>query len=529
MKDQRTLLLHVEGLSEPLTLNAAPAQTPDQTLAQAIWLSGRVPPPPLCSGLGRCGRCRVRLSGGPLPVPLPMEERVLDAEELAQGWRLACRHLLRDLPEGLHCMLPEQANPAKSTAIAAPEASCGPLVLAVDVGTTSLHWRAVDKGGHTVAQGQEINPQMGAGSDVMSRIAAAQKPGGLALLSELVCARLRELTAPLPNITHMVLAANTAMTSILLQKDVTSLAAAPYALPLAGHSTERLPGLPPLYVPPQLAPFVGGDVSAGVAFLRGQGAKPPYVLADMGTNGEFVLCVDEEKSFITSVPLGPALEGIGLTFGDMAGAGSETGAAGGIVRAVHLSPAGLQASTIDGHPPRRICAAGYLSLARVLRQAGVLDENGTFCAAPTLPLGRKVAAGLTACHGETRLPLFGNLYLSGQDVEEILKVKAAFSLALETLLHEAGLSPGQLRRVYVAGALGEHVPAEDMEALGFVPQGLAPRITALGNTSLQGAELLALQNQSREDLARWARGCTLVSLAEKPDFTPNYMRHMRFI
>ena len=33
---------------------------PGDGLARAIWLSGAVPPRPLCMGLGRCGRCRVR-------------------------------------------------------------------------------------------------------------------------------------------------------------------------------------------------------------------------------------------------------------------------------------------------------------------------------------------------------------------------------------------------------------------------------------------------------------------------------------
>lgn len=35
-----------------------------QTLARTIWLSGELPPPALCSGLGRCGACRVRFLEG---------------------------------------------------------------------------------------------------------------------------------------------------------------------------------------------------------------------------------------------------------------------------------------------------------------------------------------------------------------------------------------------------------------------------------------------------------------------------------
>jgi ferredoxin len=44
-----------------------------------------------CGGRGRCRGCRVRVLGGSLPVT-GEEERLLAPAELADGWRLACRH-----------------------------------------------------------------------------------------------------------------------------------------------------------------------------------------------------------------------------------------------------------------------------------------------------------------------------------------------------------------------------------------------------------------------------------------------------
>lgn len=54
----------------------------------------------------------------------------------------------------------------------------GPFRLAVDLGTTSIHWRLLDGTGHEAASGQALNPQMGAGSDVVSRLAAARNQEG---------------------------------------------------------------------------------------------------------------------------------------------------------------------------------------------------------------------------------------------------------------------------------------------------------------------------------------------------------------
>ncbi|MFR4118160.1 MAG: ASKHA domain-containing protein [Bilophila wadsworthia] len=117
--------------------------------------------------------------------------------------------------------------------------------------------------------------------------------------------------------------------------------------------------------------------------------------------------------------------------------------------------------------------------------------------------------------------------LAGADVEEILKVKAAFSLALESLLAASGLESRALARVCLGGALGEHMPETALERLGFLPQGLQAHCGG-GQHLLRGAALLLTRPELRERLVRWSSGCTLVDLAARPDFTALYMRHMVF-
>ena len=45
----------------------------------------------LCGGKGACGRCRVRLAAGQLSPVTPEETQALDAQSLADGFRLACQ------------------------------------------------------------------------------------------------------------------------------------------------------------------------------------------------------------------------------------------------------------------------------------------------------------------------------------------------------------------------------------------------------------------------------------------------------
>lgn len=503
-----------------------PARDPDGrplTAAQAAYLSGLFPAPALCSGLGRCGRCRMRFLEAP-PAPGPEDAALLPAEELAAGWRLGCRHPARP---GARMEIP--AAPRGPLAVA-PQGDAE-LALAVDLGTTSLQWTALDRDGNAVARGGELNPQMGAGAEVMSRLAHAAAPGGAAQLRSLVLDALRRACAGAPGrVRTLAVAGNPAMTLLLLGRPVTGLAAAPYRLDYRGGTTEALaPDLPEAYLLPQLAPFVGGDVAAGLAALAlspdaarlGYDALvAPWVLADLGTNGEFALVL-EDRVLLASVPLGPALEGVGMRFGRLA----EPGA----VCAFLLTPAGLAPVRLPGGPDvAGITGTGYLSLLARLRSLEMLDEAGRFVPGQS-PLARKVAAGLGKAAGEPCLHLPGGMHLPARDVEELLKVKAAFDLALSRLLAEAGLAARDLSAVCLAGALGRHAAPRDLEALGFLPPGLGDKVRAVGNTSLAGAALVLSDPAARAWVEALPGRCRVLDLAADPGFQAAYLARMRFV
>ncbi len=503
---------------------------PGAPLSRTLWLSGLLPAQAMCSGLGRCGRCRVRFGDArECPPPLPDEEEILGSEAVGKGWRLACRRQVPDVPSlRLEVAVPLAAAPVAGGApLDAPGV---PAALGVDLGTTSVYYRSVRlEDGELLAEGHFLNPQAGAGADVMSRLATARQPGMAeklaALAREAVQRGLAATRTVGGRVEALCVAGNTAMTDILLERSVAGLCAAPYRLDHPGDETVRLPDLPPVYIPPLMAPFVGGDVSAGLAALMAAGTPRPFVLADLGTNGELALLDREERLYLVSVPLGPALEGIGPECGLQAGPLSIT--------EFRLSPQGLTGtSSLAAEPPSRfegISATGYLSLLSLLRQTGLMDAEGHFTPqAVTMPLAGRLAAGLTQRHGQPCLDLPYGLRLTAADVEELLKVKAAFSLALHSLLDAAALRAGDLACLCLAGALGEHVPVEHLERLGFVPRGLGPRIRAVGNASLDGAVLLARCPGRREALTHLCAGARLLPLAESPEFHQLYLRHMRF-
>ena len=502
-----------------LALTAAPGET----LGRALFRAGFFVGVPLCAGLGRCGRCRVRFFGD-APTPLTAEKRRFSVQDLACGWRLACLHPVQ---EGQFL---EVAEPGRSQApgrVPMHLAVAGPLGLAVDLGTTGLAWRLVSLAdGHTVAEGRGVNPQLGAGGEVVSRLAFALEPGGGAYLRRLVIDALIGLASQAgPQVTDLCVAGNTAMVSILCDKPLIGLARAPYALAWpAGESVRLDDRLPPAYIPPLLGPFVGADIAAGLTALLRQTPAYPFLLADLGTNAEMVLALDANRYLAASAPLGPALEGVGLSQGAMAGPG--------VAVAFDLTPAGLVPVLFGDAPttetPRGIAGPGYLSLTARLREQGILDADGRFATTPAAtPLGRRLAAQVGRQDGEAYFETAG-CRLPASDVEELLKVKAACNLAVSTLLAAAGLSTAHLASVYLAGAFGAAVFPNDLETLGFIPPGLAGRTHVAGNLSLDGAAFFLTDPASREQVAALAARTSIVPLVDAGGAGNAFIQRMVF-
>ncbi|WP_158269650.1 ASKHA domain-containing protein [Desulfonatronum sp. SC1] len=525
--------------------------TPEQTLAQALFLEGLWPTKPFCSGLGRCGHCLVYVVGD--SEPSTDERATLSPEVLEQGGRLACR---RHAVGGLKVRLPfafpgiaaESAGAFESNGIALARSVSGSLALAVDLGTTSLHWQLLDDKG-VLVQGRELNPQLAAGSEVMSRLGfALAAPDNARMLRDVVSRRLRELTMALPApVDRICVAGNTVMTALLLEWPLRGLAVAPYQRPHPGGFWTRLPFQETpqeayvddgrTYIPPQPAPFIGGDLSAGLTALHFTAASPPaypFLLADLGTNGEFILALGPERYLAASVPMGPALEGIGMSCG--------SAALPGVWVDVAVTPFGLQPRPLEDSgtgntehvnvplpkPNRqRISGTGYLALLAGLLRLGLLDRTGGFAPGDS-PLARQVGLGLADRDGERRFLLGPDVYLTGRDVEEMLKVKAAFNLAFSRLLAEGGIQPEALRAVYLAGALGEHADLSALEELGFVPPGYRRRIHPVGNSSLTGAALLINSPEARDWIERIAPMITTLNIGQEPDFFSHYTQRLVF-
>ena len=496
-------------------------------LAAALFAAGYFLGRPLCAGQGRCGLCRVRYLSPP-PEPLAQESRKLGPELLAQGWRLSC---LRPGEAGAEIELPASAfRPSPGPA---PKESGGPpLGLALDLGTTGIEWQAVrldaKAGPDVAASGRAPNPQLGSGSEVLSRLSFAELPGGAAYLSDLVRDYLREVRDSLPGrLVALSLAGNSVMSYLAAGVPAKGLGRSPYQLTWRGGEEVRLADdLPPCYFAPLLTPFVGGDLSAGLtAITLDRAALPsyPFILADLGTNAEFLLARRPGDYLAASVPLGPALEGVGLSCGSLAGPGALVSFA--------LNASGLTAAALPGLAPGAaapgITGTGYLSLSAVLLGLGLLGRDGRFNSQGGTPLAARLKPYMQSREGEACF-VFAGQTLFSSDVEEILKVKAAFNLALSALLKHSGLGPSGLAEILLAGSFGAHVGLEDLRELGFLPPGLGSKVRCVGNTSLAGARLMLNDPKAKAFAEALPAQVELLDLNNETGIEDSYIKKMVF-
>lgn len=438
-------------------------------LADALFDMGAAVRTP-CGGRGTCGRCRVRV------------------EEFTDEV-LACRTAVdRDLT--VHTGVQGTDRDVRIPGLGQNSR----VAAAVDLGTTTVKMALADLDRGTSCEiSAFLNPQRRFGHDVISRIAAARDPVVRASLEELirraVQTRLGKALAAAGSgperLERIVLSGNTTMLYLFMGLDVDSLGRYPYTAATRDF-TPPAPGPagPPgfgdagVLALPVLSAFIGADLIGALALCLADRETPGTFFIDLGTNGELFLLDGRGRIFATSCAMGPALEGMSISWGMTADDGAITH--------VRETPEGLSFDMIGTGEPAGITGTALIDLLAILLDRGVVSPTGSF---PRDMDATDLPAPLVSFRDEgvQALGLWGRIRITQKDIRSVQLAKAATLAASHLLLENAGTGPGDIRRVYVAGALGGHVDMGRFKRLGFIPAFPNASIEYLGNTSLQAA------------------------------------------
>lgn len=513
-----------------------------------------------CGSQATCGRCRVRVLEG-APQPTDAERSVLTPADLEAGWRLGCQLVIGtsaviEIPAVTRSLagksfggdLPPQAldHPVVAAQPAPPRPRYG---LAVDIGTTSLAAALVSlSDGSVAASASSLNPQVAFGADVISRIRhTIEAVDGLAHLQAAARAGLGALTADLMAETgcdadQVVLAAvagNPTMVQAWLGVPVASLGRAPYEAAWSGALTLKAGDIglaieadATVLVFPLVRSHVGGDlVSAAVAcgFDRPGDFRGgvPRLLVDLGTNTELLLECDG-RLVTTSAAAGPAFEGGAIRQG-MRGAP-------GAVDVVSISADGrVRAHTIGSLPARGLCGSGLIDAVAELLRAGVVSASGYLRKPAEVGLPA-LAERLSSLDGQQAFALVdpdgtagaGPVTITARDIREVQLAKGSILAAATLLCRHAGLSPGDLGEVLIAGAFGNYIRKSSALRIGLLPAVDPERVRFVGNAAGVGARLALLDTRVMERARALASGAEYVDLAGHPGYQAAFMEALAF-
>jgi uncharacterized 2Fe-2S/4Fe-4S cluster protein (DUF4445 family) len=419
--------------------------------------------------------------------------------------------------------------------------------VAFDLGTTTVVATLLDLAtGTPLAVASMLNKQQPFGADVITRISAVMmEPGTLTTLAGLASETLAELTADVcgqagvdaADVCEVALAGNATMTHIALGIDPEPLGVAPFIM-AAREYPEVLAaadlGLPVhprarAFLFPAFGAYVGGDITAGLLASGMDRDSRTRLFVDIGTNCEIVLG-NRDWLLATAAPAGPAFEGAAIRCGMRA--------ADGAIEVVSMTPAGVKLGVIGDAEPAGLCGSGLVDAVASLVGVGLLDRSGRFVpedqAAGIAP---GLAGRLTMLGAERVFVLHWlgepgdvarSIYLSQRDVRELQFAKAAIATGWNILLAEAGLGPGDIQQVLLAGSFGSYLSPGNAIKLGLVPRLPVLRVVSAGNVAGEGAKMALLSVRERAGALALQEEVRYVELSDRSDFNDAFVDQLQF-
>jgi uncharacterized 2Fe-2S/4Fe-4S cluster protein (DUF4445 family) len=412
-----------------------------------------------------------------------------------------------------------------------------PVGFAADLGTTKIAGYLVDlETGEELAASGVMNPQIGYGEDVISRLAyAAHRPDGALELGRVVRRALDGLAGSLADeagvdreqIVDACVVGNTAMHHLFLGLPTRQLAVAPFVAAASGSMDVRArdlelgfaPGAS-VHVPPCVGGFVGADHVAMIMAAGLDRGDRVAVGVDIGTNTEIALCKPGADHLTSaSCASGPAFEGAHIRDGMRAATGA--------IEAVRLSADLVEVTTIGGAPAVGICGSGIVDAIAELRRTERINERGRF--QRDAPGVREGDRGLEfVLVRASRSGTGRDIVVSQGDVNEIQLAKGAIAAGVEILLEMTGTPRDSVEELIVAGAFGSYLDLDSALAIGLLPRLPRASLRRVGNAAGAGAKAALVSLRERAHASRIAQRTGYLELTAHPGFQRRFARSMLF-
>ncbi|MBP7687832.1 MAG: DUF4445 domain-containing protein [Thermoflexales bacterium] len=413
-----------------------------------------------------------------------------------------------------------------------------PIGFAADLGTTKVAGYLVDlETGEELAATGVMNPQIGYGEDVISRMVhATRNADGSSELARVVREAFNTMIGTLAEdcgvsraqIVEACIVGNTAMTHLFLDLPVQQLSVSPFVAATSTALDVKARDLQidlavGAYV--HVLPCIGGFVGADhVAMILGSDLdRKPYVAigVDIGTNTEIALLKPNEKTLTSaSCASGPAFEGAHIRDGMRASTGA--------IEGVKITADGrVQIKTIGDAPPVGVCGSGIVDAIAEMFRSGVISHRGRL---NREAIGvRKNEQGWEFVLAAADISGTGrDIVITQSDVNEIQLAKGAIASGLETLIVATNTALDDIEEVIVAGAFGSYLDLESALAIGLLPRLPKAKYVQVGNAAGVGAKMALLSLKERHRAQQIMKRTGYIELTTQAGFNSRFAKSMMF-
>jgi uncharacterized 2Fe-2S/4Fe-4S cluster protein (DUF4445 family) len=213
-------------------------------------------------------------------------------------------------------------------------------------------------------------------------------------------------------------------------------------------------------------------------------------------------------------------------------------ASDGAIEVVTMTPDGVALKVIGDAEPAGLCGSGLVDAVTGLVGLGLLDRSGRFVAEEAAAgLAPGLAGRLTRLGDERVFVLHWlgepgdvahSVYLSQRDVRELQFAKAAIATGWRILLGEAGLAPGDVQQVLLAGSFGSYLSPASAIRIGLVPRLPVLRVVSAGNVAGEGAKMALLSVRERAGAMALLEEVRYVELSDRGDFNDGFVGQLEF-
>ena len=120
------------------------------------------------------------------------------------------------------------------------------------------------------------------------------------------------------------------------------------------------------------------------------------------------------------------------------------------------------------------------------------------------------------------------VYITQKDIGEVQLAKAAIAAGIQMLEKQLGLMEDQIDSVYIAGAFGNYMDPVSAGRIGLFPETLVRKVKPVGNAAGEGAKIALVNEREMLEMDELVRKIDFVELAASADFQDYFIDELGF-